>query len=349
MKFLRRMRLRAGAILYDWPLFELRLRSRSRGSQPEPWLTIRNRDESIGTDSIGVECHWRFVTELHIANVFPATGRRLMRKALTRWPIAMREAPQAQRGGTPRVSFLIGHRGLERLPHLLATLRSIAGQKDADCECLVVEQSASREIEKLLPPWVRYIHTPLPQPDLAYCRAWSFNVAAKHARGDVLVLHDNDMLLPERYAAEALSRIDQGAAFVDLKRFLFYLDREETAAIFRTGAVPKAASSSVIQNLEGGSIVARRDAYEAIGGFDEQFIGWGGEDNEFFERALVFGGVNRFAYMPILHLYHEPQPGKASQATAAITRYRELQEIEAAERIARLKQREQGRMDGPAI
>ena len=97
----------------------------------------------------------------------------------------------------------------------------------------------------------------------------------------------------------------------------------------------------------GGSIVARRDAYDAIGGFDESFVGWGGEDNDFFDRAAFLGGVHRFAYMPILHLHHAPQPGKLSLSTGAIERYRVMENIDPGERIARLRALEQGRIEGP--
>lgn len=333
-------------MIYDWLPFELRLRGfGARAGQPEPWLTIHNRDESIGVNERGVECHWRFTSDLHIANVFPSTAARLMRRSLERWPIAMRDAPEES--GLPRVSFIIGHRGTERLPHLLATLRSIAGQSGVPVECIVVEQSVVPEIQQLLPKWVRYIHTPLPRPDLPYCRSWSFNVAVPRARGGVLVLHDNDMLVPQRYAFEALQRIDEGYSFVDLKRFIFYLPESDTRRVFVTGVPPTRVPATVVQNLMGGSIVARRDAYDAIGGFDESFVGWGGEDNDFFDRAAFLGGVNRFAYMPILHLHHPPQPGKLSLSTEAIHRYRVMENVDPGERIARLRALKQGRMEGP--
>lgn len=311
------LRRRLGALLYDWPGFELRVRTGR-------WVLVHNRAETIVTDGRGVRCEWQFTSDLHIAKVFPSTGRRLMRAALRDWPISLRDdAPAAT--AQPDVSFVIGHRGLARLPHLLQTLRSIAGQRDATFECIVVEQSQSREIESSLPSWVRYLHTPTPAPEFDYSRSWTFNAGADIARGRILILHDNDMLMPERYAAEAVARVSEGASFVDLKRFIFYLDE-------------RGALETVVQNLHGGSVIATREAYFAIGGFDESFVGWGGEDNDFRERAEEHGSVYPFGYLPIVHLFHAPQKGKLQGDDApAVKRYRELSRIPAKERIARLR------------
>ncbi len=65
-----------------------------------------------------------------------------------------------------------------------------------------------------------------------------------------------------------------------------------------------------MQNAEaGGSIALSRDAFHAIGGYDESFVGWGGEDNEFWERAQT-RRVWPYGYLPFVHLWHAPQPEK---------------------------------------
>ena len=317
------LRHKLGALVYDWPRFLGALRGRSR------WVRMRNRNERITLDpnGRGVRCEWEFGSDLHIANIYPFTARWLMNRALSEWPIEERDEPCT--AGEPRVSFVIGHRGSERVPLLLKTLRTIAAQ-DVAVECVVVEQSARPQLQ--LPSWVRTIHTPIDSDALPYNRAAAFNAGARAASASVLVLHDNDTLVPAAYAREAIARIERGAEIADIKRFIFYLDEH-------------GAPEVVTQNLHGGSIVAAREAYFAIGGFDESFVGWGGEDNDFWERAQT-RRVDAFGSLPLVHLWHAPQKEKAmSEATGGRRRYLEMREVPVAERIARLRSQESGRIE----
>lgn len=336
MGLLRRLRHDAGALLYDYPRFEKAMRGLGAYRiLAAPWVAMRNRHERLTLDGRGARCEWLYTSDLHIAKVFPSAGRRLMARAFQDWPIELRDEPA--QNNAPEVSFVIGHRGHARLPHLLATLRSIAGQRGAAVECIVVEQSVERLVDSALPPWVRYIHTPV-APDYDYNRSWTLNEGARIARGEVLVLHDNDMICPAFYAAEALARAREGWAFQQLKRFTFYLDEPDTAKVLATGRVRTDVPSTVVQNLHGASIAARRDAYFAIGGFDESFVGWGGEDNEFWDRAETTGRVYGFGYLPFIHLWHAPQSGKVMGGDApAVRRWQELKDVPAEERIRRLR------------
>lgn len=320
------LKVKLGALAYDVPRYVL----------ARDWVAMRNRNEHITLDGRGARCEWLYTSELHLANVFPAAGARLMKRAFKRWPIVLRDAPEEQ--DAPQVSFVIGHRGLSRLPHLLETLRSIAGQRNAAVECVVVEQSAHREIEDRLPSWVRYVHTPT--NEAAYNRSWTLNSGARAARGEVLILHDNDMICPADYAAQTLARAKEGCAFQQLKRFTFYLAERDTLRVFERNEVRTDVPSTIVQNLHGASIAVTREAYFAIGGFDESFVGWGGEDNEFWDRAETTGRVYAFGYLPFIHLWHAPQPAKQLGSDApAIRRWQDLKNVPASERIRSLRER----------
>jgi hypothetical protein len=58
-------------------------------------------------------------------------------------------------------------------------------------------------------------------------------------------------------------------------------------------------------------IAVRSDAYWSVGGHDETFFGWGGEDLEFLSRMRT----RRFSdggLLPVVHLWHPPAANKAS-------------------------------------
>src|SRR5260370_23297256 len=94
-----------------------------------------------------------------------------------------------------------------------------------------------------------------------------------------------------------------------------------------------------MQNAEGGgSIAVTRKTYFEIGGFDESFVGWGGEHNEFWERAMT-RSVWPYGYMPLVHLWHTPQTERndSERGTAALLEAKSAIPVE--ERIKELSAR----------
>ena len=153
------VRQKAGALLLDAP----RLLWALRGTGC--WMRYGNRGDRLRFDPAGrgVACEWEFTRSLHLCDVFPWTARRLLAAALREWPVRLSEAPIP--APAPEVSFIIGHRGPERLPHLLWALKSIAAQTGVPCECLVVEQDVAPRIRDHLPEWARYVHDPIGDPE----------------------------------------------------------------------------------------------------------------------------------------------------------------------------------------
>jgi N-terminal domain of galactosyltransferase len=341
-------RTRLGALLFDVPRLLWCLRPGPRGARA-PWVRMRNRTEilSVPADGRGARCDWRWTSDLHVAQVYPALGLRLFRRVLREFPISLAKEPLVK--GEPRVAFLIGHRGLERLPLLLAVLRTVAAQHDVAVECIVVEQSRESELRGRLPEWVQLIHTPPPRPDMPYARAWTLNVAARAARAALLVLHDGDMLVPQTYARDLVRLHDGGAEVMDLKRFRFELRAEQNAAAL-AGRFDEIEGplDHIVQNLQGGTSAIDRRTFLELGGFDESFVGWGGEDNEFWERAAL-RRVHAFGWLPFVHLWHPAQPGKGERETTALKRYQELTRMPAEERIALLRARPFGQPEGPSV
>lgn len=305
------LKQKAGCLLLDVPRLLPAL------FVPGRWIRACNRRESLEVRAGGVDTSsvgpWS--VDLHACRVFPWVGRRLMRQALRQWPIEFGSADKARAGkapAAPEVSFVLPHRGRERLPLLTAVIESIFGQRGAAVECIVVEQSAARETTGL-PPGVRYIHLPHPDDPIGWRKSWAYNVGVRAARAEVVVCHDADILVPRDYALQILRHIrEEGYEVVHLQRFLFCLGRDDTQRVLASKSLRGVRPPErVRQNWQGGTVAIRRKSFLDMGGYDEGFVGWGGEDNEFFDRcrALPQHDAGR---LPFVHLWHSPQPEKTS-------------------------------------
>lgn len=340
----------AGVLAKDWRRY---VQATASATEPfngtdRDWVRLCNRIEALepNPDGRGVRCLWQDGSDLHAPSVLPDLGRRLFDAALADWPI--RFAEPAPHSANPEVTFVFAHGGRERLPLLQCTLRSVFAQRDVDCECLVIEQGESR-LANELPAGVRSLRLTKDGVPDGWHKAWAFNVAARQARGKILVFQDGDVCVPERYASELRDVFRKpGVRAASLQRLLFYLDEAATRQIVQAGAVPTGLRPvRVLQNCKGGTIAVEREAFFELGGFDEGFVDWGGEDDEFYDRCRLIGHC-RYGYLPFVHLWHPPQPDRKTPEninTAYVLP--ERLKISAEDRVRELCSRAWGRADGP--
>ena len=338
------LRQKLGAILLDSPRYIFRLILCKLGFSQTSWLLIRNRDENIyiSKSPVGVHCDWRWTSDLYLPKVFPVFSNVLLKRALKHQNFKLVSRPIGDLGkASPDVTFIIGHRGTNRLALLIKTLESIAAQRKCNIECIVVELDHQPNIKSSIPSWVKYIHKKTPASDTPYNRALAFNVGAQMAKANCLIFHDNDLLISDDYAFETLKLMHKGFDFINLKRFIFYLSKTSTDTFTtkeQTDIDPNYKVDSIMHNaLGGGSIGCSLEAFKSIGGFDQRFVGWGGEDNEFWERAQT-KKIWKYGNQALIHLWHDSQVEKLDlDKSPNLKFYNELRKVPVSMRIDWLK------------
>lgn len=143
-------------------------------------------------------------------------------------------------------------------------------------------------------------------------RSAAINDAARTAGDwDIAVIADADTWVPPANLKEAIALTTSGL-LVSALTSVVELSLDCTHALLRNAGhvdigdfgfdrvrVDELATQSSM-------IVITRTLWDHIGGFDEQFIGWGGEDNAFWKAATILAGTPLRIDGCAFHLWHEP-------------------------------------------
>ncbi|HMP72055.1 MAG TPA: glycosyltransferase [Kiritimatiellia bacterium] len=315
-----------------------------RGLTGWSWRDLCNRSEQLarGDDDASRVCEWDESSKLTVARIFPEVGGRLLARCREEWPFRWGEATAVSEA-TPRVSVILPVGGADRRVALSAVIRSFWGQDERSLEVIVVEQGTPPNFGKETWPGVKVVAVGGTLED-GFNKSLCLNAGVRAARGDVVLLHDADVVVPAGYVSSILARMDQGYEAARPLRLVFHLDEDASRRWLEHHVWPSRVSF-VQQNNPGLSTAVSRGVYEELGGHDETFVGWGGEDLEFLDR-LKTRRLFRGAFAPALHLWHPPAPKKASgDRNHELLNERRSRAVP--ERISKLRQNREVQSAGP--
>ncbi len=225
----------------------------------------------------------------------------------------------------------------ERLEHLRCCLDSI-GLSSGRFDEVVITDDGSREktvskLKELTSAYdfpVRHVW----QEKEGFRNAAARNNGIRHAKGDYLIFFDCDFLVLPRTISEHLNRSKPGKFIAGGYK---NMDEAATRETFRTTITPdflnrldkryperplikthrRFIKRTLLMRLHlapprkqslGGHFSIYKKDLERVNGYDENFVGWGGEDEDLGIR-LVRAGIHcrsaiRFA--KVLHMWHPP-------------------------------------------
>ncbi|WP_016910046.1 galactosyltransferase-related protein [Streptomyces xiaopingdaonensis] len=230
-----------------------------------------------------------------------------------------RAASATAQAGPAEVWIVIPFRDREggaRTSNLLACLRALADQAEGPGHrVMVVESDGAPRSRALIEPLVdRYVFAP---KQGTFNKSWTVNVGAVDARADslpYLCVLDADILVDRAFVARNVGRLSSGTHGAHLPfRWSLSLDAvsSRNAVELRTGQGAADVPEDVLRGLllrepPGGCVWLRTETFHRVGGFDERYEGWGGEDDDFAARLAATDRLVRYDDQ-LLHLDH-PRP-----------------------------------------
>lgn len=137
------------------------------------------------------------------------------------------------------------------------------------------------------------------------------NFAAKKATREIFVIADADVVYDPKLIVEAIKELKEAAWVVPFTE-IYDINRSKTEGLLQTTpswpmdvkAKDCTKANWIYKGFAGKLFVIPRVNFEAVGGFDERFIGWGGEDDAFSLSIQTLCGKLVNLNGGLYHLWH---------------------------------------------
>ena len=231
-----------------------------------------------------------------------------------------------------------------RLEHLRALFLCLLRQKKQADELIITDDGSSQKVLDFigdLIPEAKFKVKHIYQEDKGFRKTRALNNAVRNSIGDLLIFCDQDLIFGEEYVetiagnikeniflmgrAHTLKREEKDFVLENIEKINSYeeivknlpdsyiptikkmLNEDKRRRLLKTFKLAKRGIK-----LVGMSYALMKNAYIKVNGYDENYIGWGQEDDDFGNRLTVAGinGKELITKNIQLHLWHYSDPTK---------------------------------------
>jgi len=172
-------------------------------------------------------------------------------------------------------------------------------------EIIIVEQDKKPKLPDFPIKGIKYIFTKSNTP---FNKSHAFNVGLKYATTDVIVFGDCDLIMDPHKFIDGLKLLEQYECVSPYSRVIDLNPNEVNLTLEQMNMINRPGRGETdIQKicLSGGIIMYRKEAIYKIGGWEEQFIGWGAEDDFQSHKSKNLLSCYEQMSTTCYHLWHE--------------------------------------------
>jgi len=229
----------------------------------------------------------------------------------------------------PSVSYVVPFMELSRNKSLSTVLNNIKSQKFPNIEIILSEYDSHSKVN-ISDQNIKHIFTKARRE--LFNKSKAFNVGVADASHDIVILHDADMLACDLYTNDIYYTLQEFDS-CHLGKNVIYANSDSTDLINNNGYIHNDVHfERAVGYFEGGSLASTVKKYWAVGGFNEDFEGYGNEDCEFYSRISTGNWLSN-RYHTFTHLWHPRANNWQSHHAENTALEKKLKGIEMSERI----------------
>lgn len=202
------------------------------------------------------------------------------------------------------ISIIVGFRDRDPI-RVINFLNSISRQSFSNLELIFCDYGSNKaviqEIETLISKFhfVKYIYCDT--RGQFWNRAHALNIGANFAKYDKLLFADIDLIFSDEVISK-LSDLDTENIFYTFQ--CFYTNHKFDIYVFDSYLIQNSKINYV------GLCFVSKSIWNLVGGYDEYFMYWGAEDDDFYSKLHLKGVENKLLDIkeyPIIHQWHDVQ------------------------------------------
>lgn len=235
-----------------------------------------------------------------------------------------------------------------RLEHLRALCQCLIKQEIKPDELIISDDGSSQKVIDFigdLLPLMKFKVKHIYQEDLGFRKTRALNNAVREAEGEILVFCDQDLIFPESHIKNIRKNIRKNIFLMGRAMEITIEERNEIIKNLNNNLRYKESIKNINKiyykyadnnlkkdrirrilnflklnkrgiRLVGMSYAIYKEDYIKVNGYDEKYMGWGLEDDDFSNRLCVYGikGYEFYGEDIQLHLYHPFDPTKKQSA-----------------------------------